>query len=154
MKPRFELLEGTFTFLYVIELIWKLCEKRLDFFTGGDVMWNLFDAVITITGAVDAIIQVVSTVKALFSGGGNQMQAAAREGHSSGASVARLFRVMRILRIFRALRFLSDVEHVIYTAGKATLKLVFLVFLVVFVAPVVATHILYNAKNQEIRHMF
>lgn len=154
LKPMFELMEGFFTLCYVVELVWKVGAKGFEFICGQDSAWNIFDAVITISGAVDLIIEVQRSATALFKGGGDNMRQAAKKGHSSGMSVARLFRVLRILRIFRSLRFLSDVEHVIYTAGKATVKLIFLVFLVIFVAAVVATHILYDAQNSDIQVMF
>lgn len=154
LKPMFELLECFFTAWYCVELFWKVGAKGLDFFCGEEAAWNLFDAVITVTGALDLVIEVKKSATALFEGGSKHMRAAARKGQSSGVSVARLFRLLRILRIFRSLRFLSDVEHVIYTAGKATVKLIFLVLMVIFVAAVVATHILYDSDNADIQEMF
>lgn len=129
----FEDVDIVFTSLYAIEVILRLYEKRLDFFTSSGWLWNVFDLSVTGMSVIDTSMQIF------------------QENHKSGGeSACRLFRILRLLRMFRMVRFLGDLEFVVMMAAKATVKLCILVFLVIFVSAIVATHLLHDDPDNSV----
>jgi len=128
VAPYFEWIEAGLTVLYAAEMVWRLHDHRCGFFYGPGMAWNIFDLLVMSTSVMDAV---------LWSTG--------MEVSTGGEQVCRVFRILRLLRVFRAVRFFSDIESVVVMAGRATMKLFFLVALVIFVAAVVATHLLFDS---------
>jgi len=129
--------EVVFTFVYVAEISWRLRDNGcLGFFTSRDVLWNVFDVLVTTIGVGDMIMRH------------------AGKGYSTGAEVGRFFRIFRILRMFRALRFLSDFDYVVITSAKATLHLSLLVTFVCFTFAILATQLMHNSHDDRVVEMF
>lgn len=138
LRPIFEVAECSFTMFYVYEVGHRMRKAGSSiFFMGDDWNWNIFDLAITISGVADVAVPV-------FTG----------EHQHNAAGAGRLFRVLRILRLFRAGRFLRDVDQVLTMAFSATLKLVLVVSLVLFIFAIIATNLLWDAKDPEGAAMF
>jgi len=91
--------EVSFVLFYVIELLLKLMVHRLYFFWGGNMGWNMFDAVLVAFSVVEA-----SFLIAVGNGNGANV---------SFLRVLRLCKIAKVLRLFRALRFFTDLRLLI-----------------------------------------
>jgi len=129
----FEYLDCLFSVLYTVEVVVRVHDKGIGYFTSSEAPWNVFDFTVTVMSDVDSVMVILQF-----------------RSSTIGAQMCRMFRILRLLRVFRAVRFMGDVEDVILMAGKAMLKLSVLVCFVLFSAGVIATQLLYDCDDPEV----
>lgn len=83
-----------FTTYFLIELVLRLLAHRMEFFTGGDKNWNLFDMTIVVFGVLEEVVRLT-----MFAD-----PCAGEVNVTKGITAIRVFRVMRLVRIVRAIR--------------------------------------------------
>jgi len=129
----FEYLDCLFSVLYTVEVVVRVHDKGIGYFTSSEAPWNVFDFTVTVMSDVDSLMVIFQF-----------------RSSTVGAQMCRMFRILRLLRVFRAVRFMGDVEDVILMAGKAMIKLSVLVCFVLFSAGVIATQLLYDCDDPEV----
>jgi len=77
---------------FVVELLAKLWLQRLQFFTGDDRRWNIFDAVLVVSSIVDALVIFADISFLRF---------------------LRMARAIRAIRVLKCLRFVKDLRLMI-----------------------------------------
>ena len=116
--PHWLALEAGFASILLLEIAVRMyLQGRRAFFRGNELMWNLFDLFLGLTGLVDVIVQSVS------SSGGDVFG-------TSLLRFCRLIRLVRIVKVFR-LKVMKDLRLMVkgLIAGVKTLVMAFTLLL-------------------------
>ncbi|CAE7546767.1 Catsper1 [Symbiodinium natans] len=127
--PHWIAVEAAFACFLILEIVLRMyLQGGRTFFSGNELMWNMFDLFLGLTGVTDVIIQIVSD----------------SNGDVFGTSLlrfCRLIRLVRIVKVFR-LKAMKDLRLMVkgLIAGVKTLVMAFtLLFTVLYVISGFAT---------------
>eukprot|EP00930_Biecheleria_cincta_P034585 TRINITY_DN23886_c0_g3_i1.p1 TRINITY_DN23886_c0_g3~~TRINITY_DN23886_c0_g3_i1.p1 ORF type:complete len:602 (-),score=106.66 TRINITY_DN23886_c0_g3_i1:90-1895(-) len=122
------ILEGMGTFcnvVFVMELIFRMLALKLQFFTGQDRVWNVFDVALVLQAIVDETMTRVT-----------------KSGTSGSVGALKMMKMMRIVRVFRVFRFfrqLSRLALMILDSIRSLFWAMFMLLLITYVFAVVLT---------------
>ena len=97
-RPFMSVVEAIFTLFYTFEVMLRIGVLRLNFVAGADQAWNVFDALLVVTGWYDAIGIV-------FDG--------SSPGNLSWLRVLRLMEVLKLLRMVRLMRAFKELSLIL-----------------------------------------
>lgn len=119
-RGKFHILEHLFLFIFLSEMILRLCDKKLEYFK---TTWNLFDIALILTGALDLwVLPVVASA-----GLGIHWLTSLRL-----LRMIRILRLLRILRVFRLFRLFTEL-HLIMQAFAKAFQVILIVSLLTFI---------------------
>jgi len=91
--PLFKYVNQAFACIFVTELSLRLIAHKLRFFTGEDWRWNVFDAMLGCTSAIDVLLE--------------------RGVNLSASRIFRVFRMARVLRIIRVVESFHELREML-----------------------------------------
>lgn len=89
----YEQVEIAFTRVFAVEMLLRILALNIEFFTGADWHWNLFDSVLVILSLIPMVMDMTALNMGLF-------------GAFRTLKILRTFRMLRLLRFIRSLRSL------------------------------------------------
>jgi len=105
-----------FNALFAIDLLMRWCGIGfIDFVTGEEIGWNVFDIIIVLTGVLDIGFYIQGKVLNSAEDNPNAI---------SAARVLRLLRVVKIMRIIRVVKFFRELRMMIFSIVNSLLSLV------------------------------
>lgn len=118
-----------FVIVFMVDVVLRIIREGLDFLFGRERFWNGFDVFVTLTAAVEVMVQWILYASASDSGFGLRM-------HLRKFSMLRIVRMLRVIRTARAvrlLRFIRELRLMVMSLGHAFQPLFWSVVLVMII---------------------
>lgn len=127
----FHILEYIFTFIYLAELLLRTYCYGCGFFCERGWQWNIFDAVIVLTGLIQFVFEMVEEETV--------MSKSSEQIISKTVHMMRLLRVVRIVRVLRFLAELRMMVGLVFHSIRSLFWLLVLLIMLLYVYSIILT---------------
>jgi len=150
LPPFYRIVDWCFCFIFLVEVVMRLCCGGCGFFVEPGWMWNVFDLMVVILQIFDEGIRHV-TVTDIRQKGAEELKDAAASQLGS-MRVLRLFRLLRLLRLTRMLYLLGGLRMLVVSIADSLRSLAWtlcLLFALTYVFGVFCTQLVTDYKVQH-----
>lgn len=120
----FFIIQNLFSFLFLVELLCRICASGRAFFCCKHWAWNLFDLIVVLLSLVEVVIQVMSESQS-----GDELENFSLLRILRAVRVIRILRVLKLFKFFRALRVMI---HAIFHTLKLCTWALFLLSMLLY----------------------
>eukprot|EP00928_Gymnodinium_smaydae_P095440 TRINITY_DN8208_c0_g1_i1.p1 TRINITY_DN8208_c0_g1~~TRINITY_DN8208_c0_g1_i1.p1 ORF type:complete len:449 (+),score=49.63 TRINITY_DN8208_c0_g1_i1:132-1478(+) len=139
----FDVLRYTYMFIFLIELLLRICAQGKGFFFSPSWAWNYFDIVVVSSGIVDVMSDVVAQV-----GDSNSLDVSSMRL----IRVIRITRVIRVLKIGRIVRFVRALRELVNSIIGTLRSLcwsIVLLCVILYAFGIALTHAVVESEGDE-----